>query len=138
VCEVNYPMYSGFPWHRSDVFIPQLYYSRKKGRTLTLREILGTEVVHRDHQFLLEFAGISLIPNEPDDITETVREALSPATYRVRDAAAADAVAAVFDELNERHNLSISGKLGRYFAAKYASRLLEPSELRRERQRNVS
>jgi putative glycosyltransferase (TIGR04372 family) len=124
VCDVNYPIYSGFPWHPDDIFIPQLYYSRDKGRTLTLSEVLGSDLVHRDHQFLLERAGISLLPNDPDDIIETVLEALSPSTYRVPDANLADRVRATFDELNRRHNLSISGRLGRYFAMKYAPQLL--------------
>lgn len=124
VCEVNYPIYNGFPWHPGDIFIPQLYFSHAKGRVLTLEEILGTDVVHRDHQFLLEQAGISLVPNEPDDIVETVREALAPATYKVKDEALADKVGATFDTLNRKHSVGISGRLGRYFSMKYASQLL--------------
>jgi putative glycosyltransferase (TIGR04372 family) len=124
VCEVNYPIYNGFPWHPGDIFIPQLYFSRAKGRSLTLQEILGSDLIHHDHQFLLERAGISLIPNEPDEIVETVMEALAPQSYRVREAALAERVCATFDELNHRHDVGISGRLGRYFAMKHARRLL--------------
>lgn len=124
VCEVNYPIYNGFPWHSGDIFIPQLYYSHAKRRPLTLAEILGTDVPHLDHQFLLDREGLTLIPNEPDDIVETVREALSPSTYQVEDVALADKVCAHFDDLNRRHNVGISGRLGRYFAMKYASKLM--------------
>jgi putative glycosyltransferase (TIGR04372 family) len=124
VCEVNYPIYNGFPWHPGDIFIPQLYFSRAKGRPLTLQEILGSDLVHHDHQFLLERAGISLIPNEPDDIVETVMEALAPQSYRVRQAALAERVCATFAELNRQHDVGISGRLGRYFAMKHARQLL--------------
>lgn len=124
VCEVDYPIYEGFPWHPGDIFIPQLYFSREKGRVLTLEEILATDVLHCDHQFLLDRAGISLIPNQPDDIVETVREALAPAEYRVKDEALADKVCDTFDDLNRRYDCSISGRLGRYFAAKYAGCIL--------------
>jgi len=132
VCEVNFPIYHGFPWHPGDIFIPQLYFSREKGRVLTLEEILGTDVLHCDHQFLLDRAGISLIPNQPDDIVETVREALAPAEYRIKDEALADKVCGAFDELNRRYDRSISGRLGRYFAAKYAGHLL-PEQVPRAR-----
>lgn len=124
VCEVNYPIYKGFPWHPKNIFIPQLYFSHAKGRVLTLEEILGTDVIHRDHQFLLDQAGISLLSNEPEDIVETVREALAPSTYSVSDAALADRVCAAFEELNRKHDIGISGQLGHYFAMKYASQLL--------------
>lgn len=124
VCEVNCPIYNGFPWHPGDIFVPQLYFSRAKGRSLTLQEILGSDLVHHDHQFLLERAGISLIPNEPDDIVETVMEALAPQSYRVRQAALAERVCSTFDELNRKHDVGISGRLGRYFAMKYARQLL--------------
>lgn len=123
VCEVNYPIYPGFPWHPGDIFIPQLYYSNVKGRVLSLREILGSDVVHRDHHFLLERAGITLLPNQPDEIVETVREALSPSTYSLSNLGAADKVCANFDELNQEFKVGISGKIGRYFAAKYADKL---------------
>ncbi len=124
VCELNYPIYAGFPWCLEEIFIPQLYFSRDKGRVLTLREILGSDMIHHDHQFLLEGAGISLIPNDPDDIVETVREALSPSTYQVKDSALADRVCGVFEELNRQYDRGISGRLGRYFAVKYAAQLL--------------
>jgi len=129
VCEVNYPIYNGFPWHPGDIFIPQLYFSRVKGRSLTLQEILGSDLVHHDHQFHLERAGISLIPNEPDDIVETVLEALAPQTYRVRQAALAERACSTFDELNRQHDVGISGRLGRYFAMKYARQLLPAPHL---------
>jgi len=124
VCEVNYPIYNGFPWHPIDIFAPQLYFSHGKNRVLTLEEILGTDVVHLDHQFLLDRAGISLIANEPDDIVETVREALAPSAYRVTHEAIADKVCAAFGEFNQKYDVGISGRLGRYFAMKYSSRLL--------------
>lgn len=130
VCGTNHAIYSGVPWHPGDVFIPQLYYSHAKGRVLTLEEILGTNVVHLDHHFLLEREELSLIPNDPDDIVETIREALSPSTYRVEDPDLADKVCAKFEELNRDHDIGISGRLGRYFAMKYASQLL-PSEQER-------
>lgn len=133
VCEVDYPIYEGFPWHPGDIFIPQLYFSREKGRFLSLEEILGTDVLHCDHQFLLERAGISLVPNRPDDIVETVREALAPAEYRVKDEALADKVCDTFDNLNRRYHRSISGRLGRYFAAKYADYLVPDRSLRARR-----
>jgi putative glycosyltransferase (TIGR04372 family) len=129
VCEVNYPIYNGFPWHPGDVFIPQLYFSKAQGRPLALQEILGSDLVHCDHQFLLERAGISLIPNEPDDIVETVMEALAPRSYRVRQPAVADRVCATFDEFNRRHDVGVSGRLGRYFAMKYAGHLLPAPHL---------
>ncbi len=134
VCEVNYPIYNGFPWHPGDIFIPQLYFSHVKGRPLTLEEILGTDVIHLDHHFLLERAGISLLPNDPDDIVETVREALAPSTYRVKNAALADDVCAAFNELNRKYDVGISGRLGRYFAMKYAPQLL-PGEKEQDRLR---
>jgi putative glycosyltransferase (TIGR04372 family) len=131
VCEVNYPIYNGFPWHPTDIFVPRLYFSHKKGRVLRLEEILGTDVVHLDHQFLLDRAGISLVPNEPDDITETVLEALAESSYQVADEDLAERVCAAFAELNYRYKVGISGRLGRYFAAKYAARLLGTAEARR-------
>jgi putative glycosyltransferase (TIGR04372 family) len=124
VCEVNYPIYHGFPWHPGDIFAPQLYFSHDKNRALGLDEILATDILHCDHQFLLKQAGISLVPNEPDDIIETVNEALSPAAYRVNDPAAADRVGATFDMLNRKFDRDISGRLGQYFAAKHASSLM--------------
>ncbi len=133
VCEVNYPIYPGFPWHPDDIFVPQLYFSHTKGRALTLQEILGSDVVHRDHQFLLEPAGITLVPNEPDDMIETVREALSPSTYRVASPEFADEVCATFDALNQKYHRGISGRIGRYFAMKYASQLLSRSTDERTR-----
>ena len=123
VCEVD-TIYHGFPRHPGDIFIPRHYFSHAKGRVLSLDEILGTDVVHYDHYSLFERAGISTVPNESDDIVETVREALAPSNYSVTDEALADKVCAVFDELNRRSNRGISGRLGRYFAAKYASLLL--------------
>ena len=124
VCEVNYPIYAGFPWHPDDIFVPQFYYSRLKDRVLTLREILGSDIIHLDHHFLLERAGITLLSLEPDDIVEAVREALSPSTYHVSDAGLAARVYREFDELNQQFKLGISGRLGRYYSAKYAAKLL--------------
>jgi putative glycosyltransferase (TIGR04372 family) len=124
VCEVNYPIYSGFPWHPGDIFIPQLYFSEKENRTLGLGDILGTDIVSRDHHFLLEQVGITLIPNDPDEITETVLEALSPSTYTVDAPERAEAVRVEFDSLNSRHDRGISGQLGKYFSMKYAPQLL--------------
>jgi len=123
-CGTNHAIYTGVPWHSDDIFIIQDYFSSAKGRTLSLEEILGTDVVHCDHQFLMEREGITLLPNEADDITETVREALSPATYSVPNEAAADQVLAQFAELNRKHDRGISGRLGRYFAMKHAAKLL--------------
>lgn len=128
VCEVNYPIYNGFPWHSGDIFVPQLYYSHAKRRPLRLDEILGTDVPHLDHNFLLDREGLTLIPNEPDDILEAVREALSPTTYQVEDSARADEVCRQFDDLNRRYDVGISGRLSRYFAAKYASDLMPPDQ----------
>lgn len=125
VCEVNFPMYAGFPWHQEDIIAPQLYYSRKKDRVLTLKEILGSTIVYLDHHFLLDREEISLLPLEPDDLIETAREALSPSDYHVADPAAADRVAREFDELNRQFDHCISGRLGRYFSAKYATKLLQ-------------
>lgn len=125
VCEVNFPIYQGFPWHSDDIFIPQRYFSHAKNRFLTLAEILSGDIIHLNHQFLLQQAGISLIPNDPEDIVEAVREALSPATYRVSDASRANEVLAAFDALNGKHDVGISGRLGRHFAAKYATELLD-------------
>ena len=124
ICNVNYPIYNGFPWHPDHIFIPQLYFSHAKGRMLTLAEIMGTDMVHHDHQFLLDRAGVSLIPNQPDDLVEAVREALAPSAYKVPDEALANRVCAVFDDLNRKHNVGISGRLGRHFAQKYASQLV--------------
>ena len=126
VCEINHSIYAGFPWHTHDTFIPQLYFSHKEQRVLGLQEVLGSSLVYCDHHFLLEAAGVSLIRNDPDDIVETVREALSPSLYQEQDPAMSSRVKVAFKTFNERYDRGISGNLGRYYATKYAAQLLTP------------
>jgi putative glycosyltransferase (TIGR04372 family) len=123
-CGVNHTIYAGFPWHTADIFIPQLYFSHRENRVLGLEEILGSDIPFRDHHFLLEQAGLSLIPNDADDIAETVLEALSGGGERAGNAGIAESVCAHFDELNRKYERGISGRLGRYFAMKHAASLL--------------
>jgi putative glycosyltransferase (TIGR04372 family) len=122
-CLVNIPLNAGFPWHVEDVFIPKLYFSRRKNRALTLEEILSSELVHADNQFLLSAHDVTLLPNDPDEIAETVAEALQPDNYKVEQEHVARSVLDQFDRLNHRHGTLISGRFGRYFAMKHASQL---------------
>jgi putative glycosyltransferase (TIGR04372 family) len=123
VCNVNYQVIPGYPWHPDEIFTPQLYFSQSKGRVLSLAEIFESDMIYSDQQFHFERAGLSLVPNEADDIVETVREGLSPTTYSVLHADAADRACTAFDELNRKYRRGISGRLGRYFAMKYVSQL---------------
>lgn len=123
VCCINYPINSGMAWHHSDIFITQLYYSHSKKRVLTFEEVLGSDIVFYNHHFLFERAGISLIPNEPDDIIQTVRESLSPSTYQVQNSELANQVRDHFNEISNQYGREITGRLGLYFAAKYAAQL---------------
>jgi len=126
VCEINHTIYAGFPWHGSDISIPQLYHSQKEGRVLRLDEILPSDLVYADHHFHFDRAGISLIPNSPDAIVDTVREALGASPHAPIKRDDADRTRQAFEQLNARYDRGISGKLGRYFSAKYAGQLLPP------------
>jgi putative glycosyltransferase (TIGR04372 family) len=123
VCNVNYQLIPGYPWHPDEIVTPQLYFSKRKGRALTLSEIFDSDLIYSDQQFHFERHGLSLVANSSEDIIETVREALSPSTYSVACAEAADRTCAAFDELNRRYGRGISGRLGRYFAMTYAAQL---------------
>lgn len=78
-----------------------------------------------DHRFLPDRVGLTLIPSDPDNVVEIDKEAQSPSTYQVAIPSLADQVCANFDDLNRRHNVGISGRLGRYFAMEYASKLMK-------------
>jgi len=135
-CYVNYPIYAGFPWHPGEVLLPQRYYSYRSEKFLSLSDILGTKLVHADHQFMLERAGVTLVRNEPEDIVETVKEALDQARYQLPQrtgrsdalsASTAEQVCEEFDRLNRQHEVDISGTLSRFYAAKYANELCPPT-----------
>lgn len=123
VCSVNFPMYAGYPWHPGEVFIPRRYFSRKLERVVSLEEIVEGDLVYADHQFLLERAGIELIPNTPEEIAETVKEALALDTYRTDNAAIGQKVREKFHQLNREHRLGSEANIGLFFAAKYAHEL---------------
>ena len=121
-CLVNIPLNAGFPWHSEDLFIPKRYFATSTRSALSLENIFSSdEIINADNQFLLSRAGVRLRSNEPDDLLETVREALWPnLTPREQ---VADAVIAAFGRLNQKHSAEISGRLGRFYAAKYAGTL---------------
>ena len=126
-CLVNIPFNVGFPWHVEDVFIPKLYFSMRKNRILTLEEILSSDIVQADNQFLLSAHEVTLLPNSADDITETVTEALRPDGYSVEREEIALSTLEKFSKLNEKYKTEISGQLGRYFAMKHAQQLIPNS-----------
>jgi putative glycosyltransferase (TIGR04372 family) len=126
-CYVNFPIYAGFPWHPNEIIAPQRYYSRAQERVLSLEEVLSSDLVHADHQFLLDMREVELLHNSPEDIRETVLEALAPDTYSLPDDARSHEVCNAFDRLNQEHSVDISGRLGRYYAANYADELCPAS-----------
>ena len=72
--------------------------------------------------------AVSLIPNDPEDIVETVREALSPSTYPVTIApSCGPGLQPPSTSSIGNIDRGISGRLGRYFAMKYAAQLLHPN-----------
>lgn len=125
VCSVNFPMYAGYPWHPEEVFIPQRYFSRSLGRVISLEEIFAKDLVYADHQFLLERAEIELIRNTPEEIAETVKEALASNGYRTDRAANATGykVREKYHQLNREYRLGSEANIGLFFAAKYAHEL---------------
>lgn len=123
-CYVNFPIYAGFPWHPGEIFIFQRYYSRILERVLTLDEILSSDLVHADHNFMLDHAGVELLRNSPTDILETVREALQPGRYTFAGAERGREVRDAFDRLNKLYGVDISGTIGLHFAASNASELV--------------
>ncbi len=124
VCYVNFPFYAGFPWHPGEIIAPLRYRSRAAGRVLNLDEILSSNLVHADQQFLLERSGIDVIGNSPDDITETVLEALAPEASAGQASEKAETVIHLFDGLVSKYELDMSGRLSTYYAEKYFDELM--------------
>jgi putative glycosyltransferase (TIGR04372 family) len=124
-CLVNIPLNAGFPWHVEDLFIPKLYFSTRKNRVLSLEEILSSDIVEADNQFLLSAREIILLPNSADDIAETVAEALRPHSYSIQHEEVGRSILERLKSLNAEYGTEISGRLGRYFATKYAPQLGE-------------
>ena len=122
-CLLNIPINAGFPWHVEDLFIPKLYFSKRKNRILTLEEIFSSDIVEADNQFLLSAHEITLLPNSADDMVATVTEALQPGTYSTEREDIARSILEKFDNLNTKYGTKISGQMGRYFAMKHAQHL---------------
>lgn len=120
VCYVNYPIYAGFPWHPGEIFIPQLYYSVGMQRILSMEEILSSDIVHFDHGHLMVQQNIVLLRNTPDEIAETVKEALLGDAYSTPNMFQAKRARESFQYWNKKYSRDISGEVGSYFAQKYA------------------
>jgi len=121
VCFVNIPMYAGYPWCRQNIFIPKLYYSDRLQRVLSMDEILSSSLIHADHQHLFAKEGIRLIDNTPEEIAQTVLEALNDLgnSGSVED----------FASLVEKYDLALSPRLGRFFAKKWENELFPAEDM---------
>lgn len=123
VCYVNYPIYAGFPWHPHEIFIPMLYYSLAEHQIIPMDKILSSNLVYADHQHLISKERIILLRNTPDEIAETVMEALRGSAYTLPNMIQAKKARQMFFELNETYARNISGKIGLYFAEKHRNAL---------------
>ena len=123
VCYVNYPIYAGFPWHPNEIFIPMLYYSISKHQVLSINEILSSDLVYADHNYLLQKKHVVVLRNTPDEIAETVLEALHGHQYTLLNNLQANAGRQEFEYLNQVYNRDISGQIGLYFSMKYFKKL---------------
>ena len=123
-CMVNIPLTAGFPYHAEDLFVPKKYVVAESGLALSLAEILSSpQVLNADNKFQLAQAGLVLLPNEPDELVEVMREGLAPQPI-LKTPGIADEVIKEFDRLNQTYHAEISGTLSRYYAAKHANTFL--------------
>jgi len=119
---INCPIYRGFPHDPASLFIPPFYYAHDKKRTLTIQEILSSNLVYADHQCHFNRARISLTCVKPEDMVMAAKEALSLTANR-------DAflkgyhVINNFDRLNEKYQAGINGQIGKNFLEKYGTQL---------------
>jgi len=120
VCYVNYPIYAGFPWHENEIFTPMLYYCIASHRILSMNEILASNLVYADHQHLLTKERIVLLRNTPDEIEQTVLQALQAQDYALTKESKAIKARDCFEALNAVNQRDISGQLSLYFAMKYS------------------
>jgi putative glycosyltransferase (TIGR04372 family) len=123
VCYVNFPIYAGFPWHPGQIFIPMMYYSLSSHQLLSIEEILSSNLVHADHGHLLTMENVMLLRNTPDEIAETVLEALEQEDYKMHNKQYNEDVRQEFEALNQKYERDISGKIGLYFANKHKDKL---------------
>jgi hypothetical protein len=106
-----------------------LCYSIAHHRLLTMEEILSSNLIYAAHQHLLDKEGIALLRNTPDEIAETVKEALLVDAYSCDGRSSGENARANFTRLNQHYERHLSRNIGLYFAAKYASRLFgDPQE----------
>ncbi len=84
---------------------------------------MSSDIVEADNQFLLSAREVILLPNSSDDIVETVDEALQPDSYSIQNEEVGRSILERLKNLNAEHGTEISGRLGRYFATKYAAKL---------------
>jgi len=123
-CMVNIPLTAGFPWHPDDIFVPKKYVSVSSGAALSLAQLMSsTNILNADNIFQLAQAELVLLPNEPDELVEAMREALAAQT-NLKNPSVADEVIKEFDRLNQTYHAEISGTLSSYYAAKHANTLL--------------
>jgi putative glycosyltransferase (TIGR04372 family) len=122
-CLVNYPMYAGLPWHAEDIVVPRPYFSREKGRVLSLEEVMSSDLIYADHGFQQERAGVELLRNTPEEIVEAVREALDASRYSVPDADRGRRVRAEAERLNRVYDAQVSANIGLHYAAVHADEL---------------
>lgn len=130
VCMVNMSMYAGIPTHSQIIYIPKRYFCKKRERYLSLREMFELDCIYMDQNFLLEKGNIELINNTPEEIKETVSEALQPEKYRVGFDEKAIAVREHLHQLNHEFSTNSFADLGLYFAKRHSSDLVKSKDLR--------
>jgi putative glycosyltransferase (TIGR04372 family) len=120
---INSAVYPGFPWVPGDIFVPKLRIKKSDGQLQSFEEMLMSEDVRADHQFLLDRVGIELLDVPKDLISEAVCEALDPRDYDARHPGKGDTALKCFIEANHHYKRFIMGRPARAFCERYEKML---------------
>lgn len=127
VCLLNYPLWQGIPWNPENIFIPKLYYCTKYRRVLSLAEVFSRGLFYYDQGFMFEKEGVELINNTPEEIMETVKQALLRDKYTKKFNFADKKVNKEFSRLKTRFRNHSPAKIGAFFASNHEEKLIDAS-----------
>jgi putative glycosyltransferase (TIGR04372 family) len=116
VCSINCSLSGDVAWHPKEVFLPMLYYSLYDHRIMALEEILASESAYQFHKQYLTHERIALLRNTPDEIANTILEALQQ-NRKTGD------IQNDFVHINQKYNRGVYSQIGRYFTEKHRDKL---------------